>query len=102
MPTPLSILLAIAATASAKYNVIHIVIDDLRPELGCYGLPNRSTPTIDKFAAGGTVFDSAYCNIGVCGPSRNSNPPALTYAGHMLVVPAPPTRTTILLPAWSI
>ena len=55
-----------------KRNVIHIVVDDLRPELGCYGLPNRSTPNIDALAAGGTVFDRAFCNIGVCGPSRNS------------------------------
>ena len=54
------------------HSVIHIVVDDLRPELGAYGVPNRHTPNIDRLAAGGVVFDRAYCQQAVCGPSRSS------------------------------
>jgi len=54
------------------HSVIHIIVDDLRPELGAYGVPNRHTPNIDKLAATGTVFDRAYCQQAVCGPSRSS------------------------------
>lgn len=53
-------------------NIVHIVVDDLRPELGAYGLPDRHTPNIDSLAASGVSFDRAYTQIAVCGPSRNS------------------------------
>ena len=53
-------------------NVVHIIVDDLRPELGAYGLPDRHTPNIDRLAKNATVFDRAYCQQAVCGPSRNS------------------------------
>lgn len=56
----------------AKYNVLHIMIDDLRPELGFYGLANRHTPVMDALAAESIVFDRAYAQQAVCGPSRNS------------------------------
>lgn len=58
--------------SSAPHNILHIIADDLRPELGAYGLENRSTPNIDRLAAGGAVFDRAYAQQAVCGPSRNS------------------------------
>ena len=61
-----------AAPRAAVRNVIHVIVDDLRPEIGAYGLPNRSTPVIDAIAAEGVVFDRAYAQQGVCGPSRNS------------------------------
>eukprot|EP00040_Diaphanoeca_grandis_P003064 m.23634 g.23634 ORF g.23634 m.23634 type:complete len:538 (-) comp14292_c0_seq1:229-1842(-) len=57
---------------AANRNVIHVIVDDLRPELGAYGVANRHTPTLDKLAVEGTVFDRAYCQQAVCGPSRNS------------------------------
>ena len=43
-----------------KKNVIHIVADDLRPELGCYGLPDRHTPNIDALAERGTVISHSH------------------------------------------
>ena len=58
--------------APARHSVVHVIVDDLRPELGAYGLPDRHTPTIDALAASGTVFDRAYAQQAVCGPSRNS------------------------------
>jgi len=48
------------------------MIDDLRPEMGSYGLPDRHTPNMDKLASKGVVFDRAYSQQAVCGPSRNS------------------------------
>ncbi len=49
-----------------------IAVDDLRPELGCYGRGQMVTPHIDGLAAGGTVFRRAYCQQAVCNPSRAS------------------------------
>lgn len=53
-------------------NVLLICIDDLKPRIGCYGDAMAKTPNIDRLAANGVRFDSAYCNQAVCSPSRNA------------------------------
>ncbi len=53
-------------------NILFIIADDLRPELGCYGAPQVLTPNIDRFADGSALFTNAYCNIPVSGASRAS------------------------------
>jgi len=53
-------------------NVLFIAVDDLRPELNCYGASHIKSPSIDKLASESLVFDRAYCNIPVCGASRAS------------------------------
>lgn len=53
-------------------NILFISIDDLRPELGCYGSPIAITPHMDAFAAEGLLFERAYCQQAICGPSRAS------------------------------
>ncbi len=65
------ILLGIAAGAE-RPNILFIAIDDLRPELGCYGAPQVKTPHIDKLAASGLRFELAYCQVPICMGSRAS------------------------------
>lgn len=58
--------------ASEKKNVLFIIVDDLRPELNCYGAKYMNTPNIDRLASQGVMFENAYCNIPVSGASRAS------------------------------
>jgi iduronate 2-sulfatase len=61
-----------ATQRKPKYNVLFIIADDLRPELGAYGVTGIKTPNIDKLAARSTRFDRAYAQYPVCNPSRSS------------------------------
>jgi arylsulfatase A-like enzyme len=49
----------ISLHASTKPNVLFIAVDDLRPDLGCYGNTIIKTPIIDRIAARGIVFNKA-------------------------------------------
>ena len=55
-----------------KKNVLFIAVDDLRPELGCYGHPMIKSPNIDALAKTAVLFERAYCQQAVCAPSRAS------------------------------
>ncbi len=61
---------AFQLSAAEHPNVLLILVDDLKPALGCYGDPIAKTPNIDALAARGMRFDLAYCNQAVCAPSR--------------------------------
>ena len=61
-----------ARPAQSRFNVLFVPIDDLRPELGCYGNDLIKTPNIDRLARRSLVFRRAYCQAPVCGPSRAS------------------------------
>lgn len=51
-------------------NVLFVIVDDLRPALGCFGDERAITPHIDRLAAEGVVFRRAYCQLASCAPSR--------------------------------
>jgi len=55
-----------------KPNILFLAVDDLRPELGCYGNKDIITPNIDRIAKNGLLFERAYCQFPVCCPSRCS------------------------------
>ncbi|OVE81729.1 hypothetical protein BVY04_02755 [bacterium M21] len=68
------LLLSVVAHAGdiATPNILMIAIDDLRPELKCYGAEHMITPNIDKLAGQGVQFDRAYCQSAACTASRVS------------------------------
>ena len=55
-----------------KRNVLFIAVDDLRPQLACYGHRQMLCPNIDRLASRGVVFSRCYCQVPVCGASRAS------------------------------
>lgn len=71
-----ALLFLIAPIASGapekRLNVLFIAVDDLRPQLGCYGQPHMKTPHIDALANSGVLFNRAYVQQAVCSPSRIS------------------------------
>lgn len=68
----LSLVGGAAALFAAPPNVLFIVVDDLKPVLGCYGDTRVFTPHIDRLATRGLVLVNAHCQQAVCGPSRAS------------------------------
>ncbi len=67
-----TMLVSISLQAAEKPNVLFIAVDDLRPEIGCYGNTIVKTPNMDRLAARGMVFNKAYCQQAVCSPSRTA------------------------------
>ena len=62
---------ASAERPAAKHNILLIIADDLSANaLGCYGNTTCQTPHIDALAKRGLLFERAYCQFPVCGPSR--------------------------------
>lgn len=53
-------------------NILFIAVDDLRPELGCYGKDYIQSPNIDKLAESGAIFTQHYVQVPTCGASRFS------------------------------
>lgn len=53
-------------------NILFIAVDDLRPQLGCYGHKQMISPNIDALARRGALMERAYCQVPVCGASRAS------------------------------
>ena len=51
-------------------NVLLICVDDLRPELACYGATHVQSPAIDALASQGVLFARHYVQAPTCGASR--------------------------------
>ncbi len=62
----------VPSTTNKKPNILLLYMDDLRPELACYGRDHIYSSNIDQLAKNGVVFKEAYCNVPVCGASRAS------------------------------
>ena len=58
---------------SERPNILFIAIDDLRPELGCYGEKLVKTPNFDGLAKEGLRFTRAYCQEAVWWERWNSS-----------------------------
>ncbi len=72
--TTLTVLTITASMASAarRPNVLFIAVDDLRPQINCYGKSFMHTPHLDRLAERGVLFERAYCMVPTCGASRAS------------------------------
>ncbi len=66
----LQILVSCHQARPEKPNVLFIAVDDLRPELGCYGNDLIKTPRLDKLASEGCVFTHHFVAVPTCGASR--------------------------------
>jgi iduronate 2-sulfatase len=55
---------------TGRPNVLLICVDDLRPELGCFGVDYIHSPNIDRLASSGTIFHRHYVQAPTCGASR--------------------------------
>lgn len=66
------LLFTVPGIASERPNVLFIAVDDLRPELACYGQQHIHSPNIDRLAKSGVLFERAYCMVPTCGASRAS------------------------------
>lgn len=58
--------------SAQQKNILFIAVDDLKPVLNCYNESQIISPNIDNLASEGVLFENAYCQWSVCGPSRAS------------------------------
>ncbi len=58
-----NLILSMVLPIECKLNVLFIVVDDLRPTLGCYGNSQYKTPNIDQLASKSVVFNHAYVQV---------------------------------------
>jgi len=52
-------------TGMERPNFLVIFVDDLRPQLGCYGHQQMISPNIDRLANEGIMFERAFCQVPV-------------------------------------
>jgi N-sulfoglucosamine sulfohydrolase len=64
--------IAAASAKEGRPNVLWIVLDDVGPDLGCYGRTEISTPNLDRLAEQGVLFENAFASAPVCTPSRSA------------------------------
>jgi N-sulfoglucosamine sulfohydrolase len=65
------LLLPTAAFAADRPNILWISLEDISPDLGCYGDKYAISPNIDRLASEGCRYTNAFTHAGVCAPSRS-------------------------------
>ncbi|KAF0305434.1 Iduronate 2-sulfatase [Amphibalanus amphitrite] len=68
----LAVYLPRSAACLPRRNVLLLLVDDLRPALGCYGDALAVTPSADALAAQSALFTAAFAQQALCAPSRTS------------------------------
>ena len=53
-------------------NILWITVEDISPNLGCYGDKLAHTPALDALASKGFKYNNAIANAPVCAPARNA------------------------------
>ena len=61
---------AVVCSATEKMNVLFIAVDDLRPELKCYGVDYALSTNLDHFSKSAVTFQNHYVQVPTCGASR--------------------------------
>eukprot|EP00937_MAST-01D_sp_MAST-1D-sp2_P002994 g2994.t1 len=79
-------------SAQQRPNVLILVVDDLRPELGAFGASHVHSPNLDALARRSLVLEANYVQVPVCGPTRASfltgrRPDTLRTVAHTATTP---------------
>lgn len=95
------------AATLTQPNILLLCIDDLRPELNCFGKSYIHSPNIDKLAAAGRAFHRHYVQAPTCGASRytlltgrygtNNNGALFIRAGQ---IKKTPDKVPLSMPGW--
>lgn len=72
MAVVLVLLPSVFAQNAPRPNILWILMEDIGPELSCYGEPLVQTPNIDRLAREGVRFTNAHTTAPVCSPSRSA------------------------------
>ena len=76
----ITLLLSSISLSDCRMNVLFLVADDMRPQLGAYYgkdfpspvYPPMHTPNLDKLASRSLLLKRAHCQQAICSPSRTS------------------------------
>jgi len=85
-----------AADTPDRPNILWLVSEDNNPYLGCYGDPLAHTPTIDRLAKEGVLYERCFAQP-VCAPSRFT---LITGVNAASAGPAEHMRAQGKIPAW--
>lgn len=64
--------IAASAEAANAPNILWICVEDMSPNMSCYGERTIKTPNIDRLAKEGVLFTNASVTCPVCSPSRSA------------------------------
>ena len=70
--TLISLITSAFVFSEDKPNILWIVGENLKLDLGCYGAKNVKTPNLDKLAAEGERYTKVFSTSPVCAPSRSA------------------------------